>query len=103
MRPLLLTFTILCFSLAACGPTKSSVAIVRAYQAIRGAEAAGAEKRHPYELSLAREYYYKAREEAGYSKYEIAERLAGKSVEYANAASGRAAVPKGPIGSEDDE
>ena len=78
-------------SLAACGPTKSTTAILQAHQAIRRARAADAEKKHPYELAMAREYYVKAKEEAGYSKFEIAEKLAKQAVAFAKAAAGEAA------------
>lgn len=68
---------------AACGPVKSTSAIRKARQAIREAETAGAQKSASYQFALAQEYYNKAREEAGYSKYQVATTLAEKAQEYA--------------------
>ena len=72
----------------ACGPTKSTTAIVQAHQAIKRARVNDAEKKHPYELAMAREYYIKAKEEAGYSQFEIAEKLAKQAISFAKAAAG---------------
>lgn len=82
-------------ALAACGPSKSTTAIVQAHQAIKRARVMDAEKKHPYELAMAREYYVKAKEEAGYSQFEISEKLAKQSIRYAKFAAGEtpAATP----------
>ena len=79
-----------------CGPTKSTTALVQARSAIRHAEDADAAKKHPYELTLAHEYYVKAKEEAGYSQFEIAEKLAKQASEYAHVASGEATATPTP-------
>lgn len=87
--------------LAACGPTKSTTSIMKARSAIKRAEMAEAQKKHPYELALAREYYVKAKEEAGYSKYELAEKLAKQAIAFALVAAGQEPPP--PPGSDEDE
>lgn len=74
--------------LLACGPSKSTTAILQARREIKKAVFAEAEKKKPYELTLAREYYVKAKEEAGYSKFELSEQLAKKAIEFAKIASG---------------
>ncbi len=86
-----------------CGPTKSTTALVQARSAIRRAEDADAKKKHPYELTLAHEYYVKAKEEAGYSQFEIAEKLAKQAIEYARVASGEATPTPTPDEEEVDE
>lgn len=87
--------------LAACGPSKSTTSIIKARSAIRRAEAAEAQKKHPYELALAREYYVKAKEEAGYSKYEMAEKLAKQAIAFALVAAGQEPPP--PPAADDEE
>lgn len=91
--------------LLACGPSKSTQAIFQARKEIKRAVFADAEKKKPYELALAREYYVKAKEEAGYSKFELAEKLAKQAIEYAKIASGEVvpgATPK-PAAQTDEE
>lgn len=80
----------------ACGPSKSTTSILQARSAIRRAQLAEAEKKHPYELALAREYYVKAKEEAGYSQFEIAERLAKQAIGFAKQAAGEAQATPTP-------
>ncbi len=87
--------------LAACGPSKSTTAIVKAHQAIRRARAADAEKKHPYELAMAREYYIKAKEEAGYSQFELSEKLAKQAIVFAKVAA-EEATPTPSLGDEED-
>ena len=82
--------------LAACGPGKSTQAILKARKEIKRAVFAEAGKKHPYELTLAREYYVKAKEEAGYSKFELAETLAKQAITYAKIASGEVAPSATP-------
>lgn len=86
-----------------CGPTKSTAAILSVRAAIKRAEAADAEKHAPYELALAREYYDKAREEAGYSQYEVSEKLAAKALEYAKIAAGEPVATPPPTAVNPDE
>ena len=57
---------------------------------------ADAAKKHPYELTLAHEYYVKAKEEAGYSQFEISEKLAKQASEYAHVAAGEATATPTP-------
>ena len=98
MRRLTRGFAIAGLSAAAlsCGPTKSTTALIQARSAIRRAEDADAAKKHPYELTLANEYYIKAKEEAGYSQFEIAEKLAKQASEYAHVAAGEATATPTP-------
>lgn len=90
-------------TLLACGPTKSTGALIQARSAIKRAEAADAQKKHPYELTLAREYYIKAKEEAGYSQFEIAEKLAKQAWDYAQVAAGEATPTPTPDEDETEE
>lgn len=83
--------------LASCGPTKSTTALLQARKDIKRAELADAAKQRPYELTLAREYYVKAKEEAGYSKFELAEKLAKQAIEYARVASGEVSPGATPV------
>jgi hypothetical protein len=87
--------------LLSCGPTKSTSALVQAHMAIRRAEGADGDKKHPYELTLAREYYVKSKEEAGYSQFELSEQLAKQAIEYAKIASGEAASTPTPAPEEE--
>jgi Domain of unknown function (DUF4398) len=89
--------------LLSCGPTKSTTALIQANMAIRHAEELDAKKKHPYELTLAHEYYVKAKEEAGYSQFEVSEKLALQSVEYARVAAGEATPTPTPDEEEQDE
>jgi hypothetical protein len=54
--------------------------------ALAEAKSAGAEERCPYELTLATEYLHKARDLAGYARYQDAVRLGRKAVEFAKLA-----------------
>jgi hypothetical protein len=74
--------------LSGCGPFKSTEALFKAHQALKRAEIENAGSKRPYELTLAQEYYNKAREEAGYSEYEMSERLAAVAERYARIAAG---------------
>ena len=83
--------------LAACGPSKSTQALLKARNAIQVAEVADAAKKRPYELTLAREYYVKAKEEAGYSKFELSEKLAKQALAFAKVAAGETSPVATPI------
>lgn len=83
--------------LAACGPSKSTTALLQARNAIKAAEFAESSKKRPYELTLAKEYYVKAKEEAGYSKFELSERLAKQAIDYAKIASGETKPTATPV------
>jgi ribosome-binding protein aMBF1 (putative translation factor) len=81
--------------LFSCGPTRSTTAIVQAHNAIKHAEQLDAKNKHPYELTLAHEYYVKSKEEAGYSRFELSETLAKKAIDFAKVAAGEAAPNPG--------
>ena len=70
----------------ACGPIRSTSGVVYARQAIQDAESEGADGVALYEMTLAREYLRKAREEMGYNDYYMAEQLAIKAEEMADLA-----------------
>lgn len=81
--------------LLSCGPARSTTAILQAHNAIKHAEQLDAKDKHPYELTLAREYYVKSKEEAGYSRFELSETLAKKAIDFAKVAAGEAAPNPG--------
>ncbi len=95
--------SILGCAILACGPSKSTTTILQARSAIRRAQIADAAKKHPYELALAREYYVKAKEEAGYSQFELAEKLAKQSIGFAKQAAGEAVATPTPTDDEESE
>lgn len=66
-------------SLPACGVALSTTAIVQAQNRFEAAKAAGAEEVAPYEYVMGVEYLRKAREEAGYADYQVAERMAARA------------------------
>ena len=89
--------------LLACGPSKSTTALLQARTAIKRAEFAEAAKKRPYELALAKEYYVKAKEEAGYSKFELSEKLAKQATEYAQVAGGETSPAATPVPADGEE
>lgn len=72
--------------LTACGPVQSSAFLVDADVALEAARTARAEKYAPYEYTSAQLYLVKAREEVGYSDYEVAVDFARKASKFANEA-----------------
>lgn len=70
----------------ACGPIRATTGVVDARAAIRSAEEVQADSVALYEMTLAREYLQKAREEMGYNDYYVAEQLSLKAIELATAA-----------------
>ncbi len=62
-----------------CGVARSTSAIVEARHEYEAAKQVDAGKRAPYEYTLGVEYLRKAKEEAGYSDYQVAERLAKRA------------------------
>lgn len=86
MRRLILLLPLLLGGCAA----KAAYTLMNAQQAVDAASAAGAEKKVPYEYTLAYEYLQKAKEENGYSEYGAVEKLTAKSIEYANSAAEKA-------------
>lgn len=57
---------------------------------MEAARTAGADKYAPYEFTAAKLYLHKAREEVGFSDYEIAVELAKKATKYASEARDKA-------------
>lgn len=58
--------------LLACGPVESTSLQWQVEKSIRRAESLDAERSAPYEITAARRYYRKAKEEAGYADFEQA-------------------------------
>ncbi len=96
-------------ALAACGPVQSTAYLLDADVALEAAHTADAEMYAPYEYTAARLYLQKAREEVGYSDYEVALDFAKKASKFANeakkkslatAANEEASPPPPPVASE---
>jgi hypothetical protein len=96
-RAVLLVFGLL----AGCGPVQSTAYLLDAEVQLEAAQTAGADKYAPYEYTGAKLYITKAREEAGYSQYQVAVDFAKKASELATSAKDKSvAHPKdGPEGS----
>jgi hypothetical protein len=77
-------------TLAACGPIKSSRALLGADVEVEAARAAGAQKAAVYEFTAAEAYLHQARVVAGYAHYEVAEAYADKAVGFARKAKQKA-------------
>ncbi len=73
-------------ALAGCGPVQSTAYLLDAEVQIEAARTAGAEKLAPYEWTAANLYIHKAREEIGYSDFEVGVEFAQKASHYANEA-----------------
>jgi hypothetical protein len=54
----------------ACGPVESTSIQWQVERSMRRAERLGAERTAPYEITAARRYFKKAKEEAGYADFE---------------------------------
>ena len=77
MRAIAIISTILlASSLSGCGAVRATSALAQANQKFEQVTAAGAAEKAPYEYTLGKEFLNKAREEIGYSDYQVAERLA---------------------------
>lgn len=74
----------------ACGPIQSTAFLLDADVALEAARTAGAEQYAPYEFTSARLYLLKAREEVGYSDFEVATDFAKKASRFANEAKEKA-------------
>ncbi len=72
--------------LVGCTAGRASVAVVQARQAVDRAARAGAEEHARYELTMARAYLTKAREEASFSSYREAVELARGAADWADRA-----------------
>jgi hypothetical protein len=73
-------------ALLACGPVQSTALLLDADVALESARTANAEHYAPYEFTAARLYLLKAREEVGYSDFEVALDFAKKASTYAHQA-----------------
>lgn len=73
-------------AVSGCAAAKASVQILSAEQALHRAETYQAPEVAVYEYTMATEYLDKAREEAGYADYRIADALARKSAEWSDRA-----------------
>lgn len=71
---------------SACGPVQSTAYLLDAEVQIEAARTAQADKLAPYEWTLANLYIHKAREEVGYSDFEVAVDFARKASLNANKA-----------------
>lgn len=71
---------------SACGPIRSTAYLLDADVALEAARTAEAERYAPYEFTAARLYLEKAREEVGYSDFEVALDFAQKASRFANEA-----------------
>ncbi len=76
--------------LAGCGPLQSTAYLLDADVQLEAARTAQADKYAPYEWTAANLYLHKAREEVGYSDFEIALDFAQKASKFANEARQRA-------------
>ncbi len=70
----------------ACGPIQSTAFLLDADVALESAKTAGAEKLAPYEFTAAKLYLHKAREEVGYSDFDVAVDFARKAARFAKEA-----------------
>lgn len=89
--------------LAGCAAAKAQLEILSAEDALRRAEEYDAERLAPYEHTLAEAYLGKAREQAGFSAYRVADALARRSAQWSDRAiifverRGRAEVDLGSL------
>jgi hypothetical protein len=92
MKPLLAVPLLLltALALAGCGPIHSTALLLDAEVQLQAAKTAGADQYAPYEWTAANLYIKKAREEVGYSDYEVAVDFAQKAARFAKEARDRA-------------
>jgi hypothetical protein len=76
----------LALALGACGPIQSTAYLLDADVALESARTAGADKLAPYEFTAAHLYLLKAREEVGYSDFDVAVDFAKKAARFAKEA-----------------
>lgn len=93
VRRVILALCTLAFSACAFSSTGR---ILKASSSVEVAERAEAEKYAIYELTRAREYLHKAREEYGYSDFEAAEKYAVEAISWADKARDKARDHEGP-------
>lgn len=81
-----------------CGPVSSTARILAAEVEVDAAAGASADSSAIYEMTKAREYLHKAREEQGYADYEVAVALAEQATSYGEQAKMRAREhPSAPL------
>ena len=80
--------------LTACGPTQSTALIMDGDVQVEAARMADAPKLAPYEYTAAEAYLHKAREEQGYSDFEISIDFGRKAVKFATEAKKKAMAAK---------
>ena len=73
-------------TLVACGPVQSTAFLLDADVQLSAARTAGADRYAPYEWTAANLYLHKAREEIGYSDFEVALDFAQKASKFATQA-----------------
>ena len=83
MRAIVSSIVLAC---GGCTAAKATIQIVSAEQALRRADTYECEQIAAYEYVMAEQYLEKAREEAGYSEFRIADALARKSAEWSDRA-----------------
>jgi hypothetical protein len=89
--PLLLgSLLVFALGLFGCGPVQSTAYLLDAEVQIEAARTAQADKYAPYEWTAANLYIHKAREEVGFSDFEVAVDFAQKASKYANEARDKA-------------
>ncbi|MBI3183362.1 MAG: DUF4398 domain-containing protein [Myxococcales bacterium] len=93
-RKLALCLLPVALSLVGCGPVQSTAYLLDAEVQIQAARTAGAEKLAPYEWTAANLYIRKAREEVGFSDFEVAVDFAQKAARFANEARARSLSSK---------
>lgn len=84
--PRLRTLHPLLLVLAGCTAAKASIQIVSAEESLRQAREYDAEAIAAYEYTMAMRYLEKAKEEAGYSQFRMADALARQSMEWSDRA-----------------
>lgn len=77
---------VLLLVLGGCTAAKATIQIVSAEQALRRADEYDCRRTAAYEYVMAEQYLEKAREEAGYSEFRIADALARQSAEWSDRA-----------------
>ncbi len=90
VRSVVLILSVCVWSLSGCGAAAYSYNAVRAARSVERARQVGAEKLAPYEMTLAKAYLEKAREESAEAAYEEAVHLAKLSRSIADRAVERA-------------
>lgn len=80
-----LTLVVLLLS-TGCTAARSGYVLLNAHRSLEKAMEAGAEKKAPYEYTMASEYYFKACEENTYNEYGTSDKLAQSAITWAERA-----------------